>query len=82
MMPEITDTPPAEVRAEHAALQAALTASLPPKHIDNNLLIASWNIRGFGDLTKKWTATAGDSRITSYNVCYTKLLRIGAGTIL
>ena len=46
-MPEITDTPPAAVRAEHATLSAALTANLPPKHVDNNLLIASWNIRGF-----------------------------------
>lgn len=60
-MPEITDTPPAAVRAEHAALSAALTTSLPPKHVDNNLLIASWNIRGFGNLTKRWTANTSDS---------------------
>ncbi|MCP5519921.1 MAG: endonuclease/exonuclease/phosphatase family protein [Verrucomicrobiales bacterium] len=60
-MPEITDTPPPEIRAEHAALSAALTAGLPPKHVDNNLVIASWNIRGFGDLTKKWTADPGDT---------------------
>jgi len=60
-MPEITDTPPEEVKAEHQALSAALTANLPPKHVDRNLLIASWNIRGFGNLTKEWSATASDS---------------------
>ena len=35
---------------------AALDESVPPKLLDRNLLVATWNIRGFGDLTEEWRA--------------------------
>jgi endonuclease/exonuclease/phosphatase family metal-dependent hydrolase len=38
-----------------------LDATLPPKQLDHNLLIATWNIRAFGGLTRKWAAGGGDS---------------------
>ena len=34
---------------------------VPARRVDQNLLIATWNIRAFGDLTEKWTAAADDS---------------------
>jgi len=58
---EITETPPPEVQADVAALRASLEATLPRKELDRNLLVATWNIRAFGDLTKKWRAETGDT---------------------
>src|SRR3954451_15396961 len=52
---------PAEIAAEHRALSAALDAVVPPRQLDHNLLIATWNIRAFGDLTEKWHAETDDS---------------------
>jgi endonuclease/exonuclease/phosphatase family metal-dependent hydrolase len=60
-MPELTDQPPQAVRQDLDALGAALDAQIPAKNQDANLLIATWNIRLFGSLTRKWTAGANDS---------------------
>ena len=57
----ITDTPPAHVQAELEALSASLDEQVPPKMTDRNLLIATWNIKSFASVTKKWTAGDGDS---------------------
>jgi endonuclease/exonuclease/phosphatase family metal-dependent hydrolase len=38
-----------------------LDSVVPFKQLDRNLLIASWNIRAFGDLTEKWRTDEGDS---------------------
>jgi endonuclease/exonuclease/phosphatase family metal-dependent hydrolase len=38
----------------------AVTAAIPPR-TDNNLLIATWNLRAFGDLTRRWEAGPHDS---------------------
>jgi endonuclease/exonuclease/phosphatase family metal-dependent hydrolase len=40
---------------------AALDAAIPAKQLDRNLLLASWNIRGFGDVTEKWRSEENDS---------------------
>ncbi len=56
----IFDEPPAGVRKDLDHLSAALDEEIPPKHLDKNLLIATWNIRAFGSLTKKWTASGND----------------------
>ena len=64
--PEITDTPPQDVRDGLAALSADLDALLPPKALDRNLLIATWNVRAFGDITKKWRSTDNDSPRRDY----------------
>ena len=41
---------PEEYLAEYRLLSAELDRQLPPKALDTNLLVASWNLRGFGDL--------------------------------
>ena len=60
-MPRITDTPPPAVCARLDTLRAHLDARIPAKELERNLLIATWNIRAFGNLTRKWEAGAGDS---------------------
>ena len=59
-MPEITDPPPPDVAAELAALRQALDAAVPPR-LGDNLLIATWNLRAFGSLTRKWHSGPNDS---------------------
>ena len=49
----VTDPPPTSVAAELRTLRGALDAGVPPKVLDRNLLIGTWNIRAFGDLTEK-----------------------------
>lgn len=62
---KITDIPPKEVKDELAKLCVALDkdvsdGGIPPKIPDRNLLIATWNIRSFGDLTESWKAGEND----------------------
>jgi endonuclease/exonuclease/phosphatase family metal-dependent hydrolase len=59
-MPTIQDPPPAGVQTDLNRLAQALTTAIPAK-TDTNLLIATWNIRRFGSLTRKWTALANDT---------------------
>lgn len=49
--PRITDPPP-QVQADLERLRTALDEAVLPKILDRNLLIATWNIRSFGSLTK------------------------------
>jgi len=60
-MPTITDTPPIEVQNDLELLKADLNAKIPAKKLEQNLLIATWNIRAFGDLTEKWKSSTNDS---------------------
>lgn len=60
-MAEINDPLPPEINAELLELRAALDKNIPPKALDYNLLIATWNIRAFGGLTKKWKSGANDT---------------------
>lgn len=60
-MPSILDALPSGVAADVAGLRAALDAAIPPRVVDRNLLIATWNLRAFGDLTEKWRSGAADS---------------------
>jgi endonuclease/exonuclease/phosphatase family metal-dependent hydrolase len=60
-MPQITDIPPPHVTEELQTLRAHLRQTIPPKHLDYNILIATWNIRAFGDLTEKWITEEDDS---------------------
>ncbi|UCH59884.1 MAG: endonuclease/exonuclease/phosphatase family protein [Anaerolineales bacterium] len=61
VIPEITDQPPDDIAAELYALRSSLDASIPRKILDNNLIVATWNLRAFGSLTQKWKSEAGDS---------------------
>ena len=60
LIPEITEEPPKEVKDELASLCAALDQDVPAKIPDRNLLIATWNLRSFGDLTESWKAQEKD----------------------
>jgi hypothetical protein len=60
-MPRLHDVPPAAVRADIESLQRYLAEVVPSKRLDENLLIATWNIRGFALLTREWTAGDADS---------------------
>lgn len=58
--PTILDPPPPNVQADLDSLSAALGNHVPAKS-DNNLLVATWNIRAYSSLTRKWTASSSDS---------------------
>jgi exonuclease III len=60
-MPQITDTPPLEIPNDLKILKADLDSKIPSKKLEQNLLIATWNIRAFGDLTEKWKSEKKDS---------------------
>ena len=60
-MSTIYDTIPDEVRDNLDLLRADLDEKIPSKELDKNLLIASWNIRSFGNLTRKWWSEEKDS---------------------
>ena len=60
LIPEITEEPPKEIKDELNMLCAALDKDVPAKIPDRNLLIATWNLREFGDLTESWKATEKD----------------------
>lgn len=54
-MPELLSTPPLGVIDAINLLNIDLDKSIPKK-TSKNLLIATWNIREFGDLTEEWSA--------------------------
>ena len=58
---EIPCVPPAGVQADIDSLPKYLAEALPSRRLDENLLIASWNLRAFSSLTREWTAEDGDS---------------------
>ena len=61
-METFPSSPPAVVRHDLAALRASLDlAGIPPKSLDRNVLVATWNIRGFGKVLDKWASAEGDS---------------------
>ena len=59
-MPDSIDQLPPNIKSELDELRAVLDESIPPKMLDRNLLIATWNLRAFGDLTEKWQSAEGD----------------------
>ena len=60
-MISVTDNPPIEVKKNLDLLKVDLNSKIPAKKLDQNLLIATWNIRAFGNLTRKWDSADGDS---------------------
>jgi endonuclease/exonuclease/phosphatase family metal-dependent hydrolase len=70
-------TPPASVLADLQNLRVALDASVPAKVLDHNLVIGTWNIRAFGDLTEKWMSQEVDSpkRDLASLLCIGEILR-------
>ncbi len=52
---------PSNIQAELDTLEKQLDLAIPSKELDRNILIATWNIRAFGDLTRKWASGEDDS---------------------
>lgn len=57
----VFDIPPKEVSDDIEGLKKDLDKKIPDKQLDKNLLIASWNIRAFGNLTRKWESLPHDN---------------------
>lgn len=53
--------PPVAVIEEHQRLCRALDYQIPRKVLDHNLMVATWNLRAFGNLTEKWISGEHDS---------------------
>ena len=67
----INDVPPPEVQEKIDQLREDLDLRIPAKELERNLLIATWNIRVFGNLTRKWKSTQDDSpRRDLASACY------------
>ena len=60
-MPEITDTPPLAVQSDITALRSYLDDHVPQKAVNQNLLVATWNLRAFASLNRVWTAGSKDT---------------------
>jgi len=56
------ENPPADVINQLAVVNAALDKVIPPKSV-NNVLIGTWNVRGFDRVNSAWRTQAGDSSI-------------------
>ena len=76
-MPQITDPTPQEIQIELQQLNLDLDQKIPAKKLDKNLLIATWNVRAFGDLTKKWQSEEDDSPKRDYHslMCIVEILK-------
>ena len=57
----IYDELPIEVAENLAELREDLDKKVPFKELDRNLLIATWNIRAYGNFTRKWMSDEKDS---------------------
>jgi endonuclease/exonuclease/phosphatase family metal-dependent hydrolase len=55
------DPAPAECRRVLADLERALDDAIPAKVVDRNLLIATWNVKHFGRVNKRWATGRGQS---------------------
>jgi endonuclease/exonuclease/phosphatase family metal-dependent hydrolase len=62
---DILAVPPAVV-AEVARLDAALDGVIPVKAPNENIVIGTWNLRAFADLTKAWETPAGASPVRNF----------------
>lgn len=73
----VLDPQPQEVRENLEELLNDLDQKIPPKQLDRNLLIATWNIRAFGDLSRVWMSREGDTpRRDLHSVhCIAEILR-------
>ena len=67
---------PAGVEQDLTRLRQALDAQVPAK-ADRNLLLGTWNLRAFGDLTGKWDSADGDSPRRDWHalVCIAAVMR-------
>ena len=55
------EAPPPTVLADLYKLEQKLTEKIPPKILDYNILIATWNLWNFSRYTTKWQSSGKDS---------------------
>lgn len=77
MTVSIMDPSPTDVTDQIAALSAALDHVIPPKRLEQNLLIGTWNVRAFNRVTAEWRSSTGDSPIRDLSniLCIAEILR-------
>lgn len=75
-MPDSIANPPPEIKKDLIDLRAALDRDLPPKIPDNNILIATWNLKVFGNLTENWVLKKADSPKRNWHAlaCITEIV--------
>ena len=66
-MSESIDKMPEEVKKDLIDLRAALDHDLPPKIPDSNVLIATWNLRMFGNITENWVGKPHESPVRNWH---------------
>ena len=73
----ILDRPPKNILNNLKLLKQDLDLKIPSKKLDKNLLIASWNIRAFGNLTKKWESLDTDNPKRDYHavICISEIIK-------
>lgn len=52
---------PPEATRDVESLRALMDTVVPARTVDRNLLIGTWNLKAFGNITSKWKAGNGDS---------------------
>lgn len=77
MPDQIMGPPPAAVREELAGVKEALDRVIPGKRRGQNMLIGTWNVRGFDRMTPKWRSQSGDSPIRDLSnvLCIAEVVR-------
>ena len=73
----ITDQPSLPTLTNLNLLKADLDAKIPAKKLEKNLLIATWNIRTFGDITRKEISGPKDSPKRDYHslLCIAEMIK-------
>lgn len=68
---------PQDIKNNIKSLIVDLDQKIPPKKLEKNLLIATWNIRGFGEITRKWKSSDNDSPKRDYHsiACIAEIIR-------
>ena len=77
MMQAIFDTPSPPTLENLALLKTDLDSKIPDKRLEKNLLLATWNIRMFGDITSKEASEPEDSPKRDFQsvLCITEIIR-------
>jgi len=60
--PEITDPLPHDLAEIFGPLVSPLNETIPPRHLNRNLLAATWTLRAFGQATEKWRSEPRSDR--------------------
>src|SRR5215211_2596401 len=58
--PQVTNPLPQQLRPDFERLTDGLDQRIPSRRRGRNILVATWNLREFGDLTEKWRSRKGD----------------------